>query len=73
MLRLRSLRLQRGWSGFELARHSRVNQSDLSALENRRRIPPADSPMLRRLAKALSWRGEPSALLEEVDDGPKAS
>jgi transcriptional regulator with XRE-family HTH domain len=66
MTRLRQLRTERGWSGFDLARHARVNQSDISAIELGRKIPPADSPMLRRLARALKWSGEPSDLLAEV-------
>jgi transcriptional regulator with XRE-family HTH domain len=73
VLLLRKLRLERGWNGFELSRLSRVNQSDLSALENGRRVPPATSPTLRRLADALAWSGDPGALLEEVDrDDPSA-
>lgn len=66
MTRLRDLRIERGWSAFELARRSRVNPSDLSQLELGRKIPPADSVVLRRLARALHWTGEPAALLEET-------
>lgn len=70
MTRLRSLRKERGWTAFELARRSRVNpSSDISALELGRKTPPAGSPALRRLARALGWTGDPAALLEEVDDG----
>jgi len=66
---LRKLRQTRGWTGFELGRRALVNPSDLSALENGRRIPPDQSPMLQRLAAALDWSGDPAGLLDEVDDG----
>lgn len=68
MRRLRALREQAGLSGFGLARLSRVNPSDLSAMEHGRRTPPPGSVTLQRLAHALEWSGEPAALLEEVDD-----
>jgi transcriptional regulator with XRE-family HTH domain len=70
VLLLRKLRLERGWSGFELARLSQVNQSDVSALELGRRIPPDGSPTLQRLADALAFQDDPSALLREVDGEP---
>ena len=66
MTRLRDLRTERGWSAFELSCRARVNPSDLSALELGRKIPPAESILLRRLSRALGWEGEPAALLEEV-------
>jgi len=69
MKRIRSLRLQKGWAGVELARRARIHPSDLSCLENGRRIPPAQSVTLRRLARALGWQGEPAALLDEVEQG----
>ena len=69
MIRLRDLRARRGWTAFELARRSRVNPSDLSALELGRKVPPADSVLLRRLSRALKWEGEPAALLDDVDHG----
>ena len=72
MTRLRDLRTERGWSAFELGRRSRINPSDLSALELGRKIPPADSVLLRRLARVLKWEGEPAALLDEIDsDGDR--
>jgi transcriptional regulator with XRE-family HTH domain len=70
VVRLRKLRLERGMNGFELARLSCVNPSDISALELGRRVPSPDSPMLRRLADALAWLGDPGALLEEADGEP---
>ena len=73
MRRLRVLREQAGISGFELARSSRVNPSDVSAIELGRRTPPAGSVILDRLAKALDFAGDPPALLEEVDNGKAAS
>jgi len=69
MRRLRVLREQAGLSGFELARESRVNPSDVSAIELGRRTPPGESIMLVRLARALKWTGDPSALLEDVTHG----
>ena len=66
---IRKLRRQRGWSGAELARRARVNSVTLYELENGRRIPPAQSVTLRRLARALGWQGEPAALLDEVEEG----
>jgi transcriptional regulator with XRE-family HTH domain len=72
MTRLRDLRMERGWTAFELSRRSRVNPSDLSALELGRKIPPADSVLLRRLARVLKYEGEPAELLEDVDNGQSA-
>ena len=67
--RLRQLRLEQGLSGFELGRRARVNPSDVSALELGRRRPTAGAPMLRRLARALKYKGDPADLLRsEVDD-----
>ena len=72
MRRLRILREAAGISGFELARVSRVNPSDVSAIELGRRTPPVGSVMLERLASALDFAGDPAALLEEVDSGQAA-
>jgi hypothetical protein len=46
--------------------------SDLSALELGRKIPPADSVLLRRLSRVLKYEGEPAELLEDVDNGQSA-
>ena len=72
MKRLRALRLERGWSAFELSRRSRVNAPDLSALECGRKTPPPDSVVLRRLARALRYEGDPADLLAELPDGKTA-
>lgn len=68
MKRIRKLRLGEGWNEFELARRARVHPSELSGLELGRRVPSAESVVLRRLARALHWQGDPAALLEEVGD-----
>ena len=73
MRRIRVLRLQLGMSGVELGRKARVHPGDVSCIELGRKSPPAGSPTLRRLAKAVGWQGAPGALLEEVaNDGPAA-
>lgn len=69
MTRLRELRKSRGWTAFELSRRSRVNPSDLSQIELGRKIPPAGSVTLERLAIAIGWTGDPADLVEEVGDG----
>jgi transcriptional regulator with XRE-family HTH domain len=67
MTRLRVLRKARDWTVFELSRQSRVNPSDVSQIELGRKVPPAGSVTLGRLALAIGWTGDPSALLDEVD------
>lgn len=66
MIRVKALRLVRGWSGMELARRSGLTPSTISLTEHRR-FTPYDS-QLAKLAEALAWPGDPAALLEEVDD-----
>jgi len=70
MRRLRVLRELAGMSGFDLALASRINPSDVSAIELGRRTPPSGSVMLQRLAAALSYSGDPDELLQEVDGEP---
>lgn len=67
--KLYELRVARGLSGLDVARLARVNQSDVYAMENGRRVPPADSPMLQRLARALGYQGNAADLLEKQDAG----
>lgn len=70
--KLRELRKARGWTAFELAIKSHVQPSDISGLENGRRVPPPKSAALRRLARALNYEGDPADLLQEDGDDPQA-
>ena len=65
MIRLKSLRQARGWSGMELARQSGLANSTISQIE-RLRFRPYDSQLFK-LARALGWAGDVHDLLEEVD------
>ncbi len=71
MVREKFLRQERGWSGMETARGRAFRTPNFPALEHRRFIPYPSQ--LAKLANALGWTGDRAALLEEVDDGPKAS
>lgn len=51
MSTIRALRLQRGWTGVELARRSRIHPADISRFERGRMVPYA--PQARRLARTL--------------------
>lgn len=68
MRRIRVLRKALDISGVELGRRARVHPADVSSIEMGRKSPPAESPTLRRLARALKWNGEPIALLEECEE-----
>ncbi len=68
MRRIRALRIALDLSGVELGRRARVHPADVSSIELGRKVPPPDSRLLRRLARALRWTGSPVALLEELDD-----
>ena len=63
MKRLTQLRLERGWSKSELARQAGLNQTTVSAIENRRLI--AYEVQLKKLADALGV-SDPRTLLTEV-------
>ena len=65
--KLTALREARGWTRTDLARASRTQPSRIGEIENGRFTPPKDSVILRRLARALKWIGDPAALLEEAD------
>lgn len=64
-MRLKVERMAHGWSRAELARRSRVNESNYGQIENRRRAPYV--PEISRIADALSWGGDPADLLMEAD------
>ena len=59
-----------GWTKTELSRRSRVQLSRISTIESGRSIPY--SPELKRLARALKYRGDPGDLLKDADDDPAA-
>lgn len=71
MKRLRKLRGDE--TKRALGARSNIHPARVGEFENGRAIPPTGSVELRRLAEALGWTGDPAALLEEVDDEPKAS
>lgn len=62
--KLEALRRSRGLTSQELADAARTNRVYVSALENGRRSPSEEE--LRRLAKALRFKGDPAELLTEV-------
>lgn len=64
MIRLRHEREKQGWSRAELARRSRINESNYGLIDRCRRIPY--DPELLRIADALGWEGDPEALLDDV-------
>jgi transcriptional regulator with XRE-family HTH domain len=68
--RLTTLREARDETRAALGARADVHPARVGQFENGRAVPPADSVELRRLAEALGWKGDPAALLEEVDGGP---
>lgn len=66
MLRLSKVRIALGWSQSRLSRESGVHTSTVSAIE-RGRLNPWPG-QLARIAEALSFEGDPSALLEDVPE-----
>lgn len=70
MKRLRKLRRERGLSATQLGFDARVHPATISQLELGRLVPPPTAPALARLARALGWRGEPAALLDDVGEEP---
>lgn len=64
MKQLQVQREARGWSKLRLSQEAHVAPSIVGQAESGRRIPYA--PELARLASALSWQGDPAALLHEV-------
>jgi transcriptional regulator with XRE-family HTH domain len=68
MLRLRYLRLKRGWTQRRLAEEAGMSVSVISQIESGRFTRPY-AQTLRRLADALGWDDDPAALMEEIAVG----
>ena len=66
MLRLTRVRTKKGWSQSRLSKESGVHVSSISAIE-RGRLNPWPG-QVQRIAEALEWQGNPTALLEDVTD-----
>jgi transcriptional regulator with XRE-family HTH domain len=65
MMRLTKEREARRWSRAELARRAKINAATIGQIEGRR-LRPYDV-QLDKIAAALDFEGEPSALIEEAD------
>ena len=66
MIELTYARVRLGWSKAQLARESKVDQSLISRFESGFAKPyPVQAA---RIADALGWDGNPSALFDEADD-----
>lgn len=62
-----SLRMEKGWTKAELARRASLSASTVGLIESGRLAPyPVQ---LEKLAAALGWDGEPSALIEQKGAG----
>lgn len=66
VLLLTLLRQQCRWSKAELGRRAGLHPSQISLFESQR-LKPYEG-QLRRMADALGFQGDPSKLLEEVDN-----
>jgi len=66
MKRIIEERKRRGWSQSELARRAGMHNSTVSLIEHGRMTPYQSQ--LDKLAGALAWPGDPTALLEDADD-----
>jgi transcriptional regulator with XRE-family HTH domain len=69
MKNLSQQRKARGWSKAEFGRRARLHPAREGPAESGRAV--LYDVELARLAKALGWKGDPAALLEEVDDAPR--
>lgn len=67
VLRVRELRLAKGWSQVELAKRAKVRQATVSRLETAR-VTAIDLGVLERLADALSLT-DPGQLLAKKEAG----
>jgi transcriptional regulator with XRE-family HTH domain len=67
MLEITRQREAFGWTRRELGQRADLHPARVGAIENER-VRPYDIE-LGRLARALGYSGDPSALLEEVDHG----
>jgi transcriptional regulator with XRE-family HTH domain len=66
MIRMKQLRIEKGWSGLRFSRESGLAPATISQTENRRAVPYESQ--LKKAADALGWTGELRGLLDEVDD-----
>lgn len=66
MIALTKEREAAGWTKRELGARATLHPARISVIENQR-VRPYDVE-LARIAAALGWPGDPSCLLEEVDD-----
>lgn len=53
-------------SRTQLGFGAKVHPAEVGRVESGRATPPRDSIVLKRLAAALGWTGDPAALLDEV-------
>jgi len=68
--RITKERLERGWTKTELGRRARLHPARVGTIENGRVVPY--DVELRRLARALHWPGEATALVDEVEESADA-
>jgi len=61
------LREECGWTKQEVGARAGLSPALVGKLENGREVPRPDSVVLKRLAAALKWTGDPAGLLEECD------
>ena len=64
--RITQLRERSGRTQFRLGADADVNPTHVSAIERGREVPAPDSVVLRRLAAALDFDGDPADLLTEA-------
>lgn len=65
-LKLTVEREQREWTRAELARRAGMNPGTVGLIENSRLVPYGSQ--LKKLAKALGWKGNPQDLLVGASD-----
>jgi ribosome-binding protein aMBF1 (putative translation factor) len=68
MKRIRVERDTREWTRTELGGRAHVHPARVGQIEAGRVVPRSDSVELKRLARALGWKGDPAELLEEVEE-----
>lgn len=68
MILLTQRREELGLTRTQLGARAHVHPARVGQVELGRDVPPANSVVLRRLAQALKFSGEPTALLDEVSD-----
>jgi transcriptional regulator with XRE-family HTH domain len=65
---LTKVREDAGLTKMELSRRANVHPSRVSAIELGRAVPSGHGAEMIRLALAISWPEDPSALLDPVDE-----